>query len=77
MVKKNKQKNKMDHVVWAGERYSFYDILYGGKCNQCEDGLEWEAAFDADGTTYHAHHCNRHYSFHTVVVQTDIEMEEE
>jgi hypothetical protein len=39
----------------------FQDALYRGACGDCGEGLEWEANFDADGTTYFARCCGHHY----------------
>lgn len=34
--------------------YPFGDALYDGACHKCDNPLEWEASFDADGTNYYA-----------------------
>jgi len=50
--------------------YNFSRCLYDAACNHCGKSLNWEAAFDADGTMYHADCCGIAYSFveHTVRV---------
>lgn len=39
----------------------FHDALYKMVCEKCDDYLDWEADFDADGTTYFAFCCSRMY----------------
>lgn len=63
-------------VVVVGDQEAevdFRQALYHGVCGDCKDGLEWEANFDADGTTYFAKCCGHRYSMRPskVVVSRD------
>lgn len=53
----------------------FGDALYHGACSVCGDKLEWEAAFDADGTNYYERCCGLRYrmSPHTVTISVEKE----
>ncbi len=39
----------------------FQKALYHTKCETCKDELQWEANFDADGTTYYVECCGTGY----------------
>lgn len=39
----------------------FRDALYESECGDCGANLDWEASFDADGTTYSAECCGFDY----------------
>lgn len=51
----------------------FTQALYHGVCGECGEGLEWEAYFDADGTTYGASCCGYRYRMapHSVTVSRE------
>ncbi len=60
-----------------GKTFVFGDLLYRSQCGICQEyNLEWEANFDADGTTYQAKCCGMYYSMgpatHKVNVEKDI-----
>lgn len=41
--------------------YDFSDLLYHASCGVCGCELEWEAMFDADGTSHGVTCCNMSY----------------
>ena len=41
--------------------YDFSDLLYHASCGVCGYELEWEALFDADGTSHGVTCCNMSY----------------
>ena len=51
----------------------FREALYHGRCMKCEEKLNWEAVFDADGTNYHARCCGQHYLMRPWSVQCIVE----
>jgi hypothetical protein len=55
--------------------YGFSDALYNAICPICKDNIEWEADFDADGTTYGADHedCGLSFGFGEWTVKAYIE----
>jgi len=48
-------------IIDKGETLGFYDALYKAQCKTCKCELEWDANFDADGTTYYADCCGLDY----------------
>ena len=63
--------------IESGCSYSFSDLLYRGECTVCGDVLEWEADFDADGTTYAAWCCGKSYYMRPQMYLVTIEDKEE
>jgi hypothetical protein len=55
---------------------NFGDCLYRGQCNVCGEKLEWEAAFDADGTNYHAECCDLYYTMCPWMVKVSVDKSE-
>ena len=57
-----------------GERVlKFNEALYNFKCINCRiKTLDWEADFDADGTTYFARCCERFYYMEPYIVKITI-----
>ena len=51
----------------------FSEALYEGLCSLCRHKVEWEAAFDADGTVYHAECCGLIFYMknHTMLVSVE------
>ncbi len=59
---------KLEHK----KRYKFGEALYEGRCNICDELLEWEATFDADGTEHHAEHCDYIYWMRPNIIEVHI-----
>jgi len=59
------------------QRYNFSEVLYDGACPKCKDNVDWEANFDADGTTYFAECCELKFWMGIETVKVDIEKSED
>jgi hypothetical protein len=53
--------------------YPFQDALNESQCRECSAGLEYEAAFDADGTNYSAECCGLIYTLSPETVKASVE----
>lgn len=56
---------------------TFIEALYKTRCSTCRNKIQWEANFDADGTTYSATCCNLNYYMSPLSVTISIEPEKE
>ena len=59
---------KVEHNV---ER-DFGTALYESTCAVCDEGIEWECSFDADGSNYTAECCGKSYMLFPSKVRMDI-----
>lgn len=56
-----------------GAEMDFSDALYKSKCPICGEGVEWEANFDADGTTYSARCCKQYLRLSPLTVRVSVD----
>lgn len=59
------------HLV-TDKCYAFQDALYGARCPACDEKLEWEADFDADGTTHNTTCCDKMYILYPETVRVEV-----
>lgn len=63
-------------IVNGMKDVGFSQALYDGVCDKCGYGLEWEANFDADGTTYNAECCDLQYYMYPSKVNISVDSAE-
>lgn len=59
--------------VKNGDILTFETALYNAQCSVCGDLLNWEADFDADGTTYYAKCCKKSFCMSSHTIEITIE----
>lgn len=63
--------------TWNNQSASFNLLLYDSKCGRCGEYLEWEADFNAEGTSHYAKCCNVFYGIHPSIFVVSVEIENE
>jgi hypothetical protein len=53
---------KIDNDYPERKTVDFGQAIYASVCGECEERIEFEASFDADGTYYHASCCGYSYT---------------
>lgn len=65
-------------ILKDAEVAEFKKILYHGACPKCKHKVEWEADFDADGTSYFTTCCELEFRMYPIqyIVYIDEKQEE-